>query len=737
MLSNPKETHPIFAHKHYILLACILLAGLAIRIAYHSEHVHAPDYASPVLDPQLNDYWARALVSGDWTPPPHADDPKIRTTPYGRPPGYPWILAGIYTLFQESYHGPRIVQTVAGLCVILLLCATAHSLFNAEVALLSAALFAFYWGSPYFEGELNSPIWELLFLLAVFFLFLKYCKTSKKPYMFLSGLLGGISLLIRPNLLVVLFFMIGYLLVTAVVARQKLQTLLLNAGLFVFAVAIPISPVLVRNWQVSGDFVFISYYGGVNAYIGNNPKADCVSPTIPDLYETAGVDAWNCFNYPQLVEGLGRRMNKSSLSFSQASTYFYKKALDFWRQEPQQALWLTLKKAWYFWSPHIISDSKVVYYERKSSPILACLPGFTLISALAFTGMLFFPLAEWRKKRSLHLLLLFGLSYFLSILPFFMSERYRFPIIVFLIPFSAYAVAIIKSALLGKEWKRCFHVLSVFCLILAAMSLHLFPYKPDESVWYLHKAFAYAGNKKTNEALSCLEKSLALNPASGEAMLQAGYIYASKGEHERAVALYLKALEIKPHSRYLLNNLGYEHYLRKEYDRACDYYRRALEVSPRYTLAYNNLGNALLKLGNYEEALVNYDRALAIDPKDPFAECNRGNLFLETERYQEAAAAYRMALAADSGNADAANNLGLALLRDGQAEDSLEWFEMAWRLRPPYPLAHLNAAKAYRQLGLTEEARRHYKLCLEYWPENEEVREELTLLQGQENRQME
>jgi len=107
-------------HTHWLLLTAILALGLALRLTYLSSNVHAPDFNSPVLDPQLNDYWARALVTGDWTPPPHAEDPEIRTTPYGRPPGYPWLLAVMYWISDGSYLVPRLVQVCIGLVNILL-----------------------------------------------------------------------------------------------------------------------------------------------------------------------------------------------------------------------------------------------------------------------------------------------------------------------------------------------------------------------------------------------------------------------------------------------------------------------------------------------------------------------------------------------------------------------------------------------------------------------------------------
>ena len=101
-------SQPSTTRREWIILACILLVGLALRLAYLQEIRHDPDFCHPALDPQFNDYWARAMVTGDWTPPIGYPDPMIRTTPHGRPPGYPYFLAFIYLVFGTSYLTPRL-----------------------------------------------------------------------------------------------------------------------------------------------------------------------------------------------------------------------------------------------------------------------------------------------------------------------------------------------------------------------------------------------------------------------------------------------------------------------------------------------------------------------------------------------------------------------------------------------------------------------------------------------------
>ncbi len=94
-------------------LGVVLVAGMVLRGVYLSELAENPEFVAPGVDAGFHDYWARALVTGDWTPPPGEADPEIRTRPYLRPPGYPYFLALVYSVAGLEYWAPRAVQMAA------------------------------------------------------------------------------------------------------------------------------------------------------------------------------------------------------------------------------------------------------------------------------------------------------------------------------------------------------------------------------------------------------------------------------------------------------------------------------------------------------------------------------------------------------------------------------------------------------------------------------------------------
>ena len=152
----------------WLALAVILLAGLVFRGVYLSEIVDNPDFTWPMVDGSYHNYWARSLVSGNWTLPPYTEDPQINDSPYFRPPGYPYFLALVYLLTGSSYVGVRIVQMGLGLIGCALGYLLVRDLFGRGVALICATLMSTYWAFIYFEGELLAPVLLVLLSLLLF-----------------------------------------------------------------------------------------------------------------------------------------------------------------------------------------------------------------------------------------------------------------------------------------------------------------------------------------------------------------------------------------------------------------------------------------------------------------------------------------------------------------------------------------------------------------------------------------
>ncbi len=607
-------------------LTAVMVAAALVRVIWFWSLAASPDFRSPVLDPQLNDYWARALVTGDWTPPAGAEDPEIRAHSYGRPPGYPWFLAAVYRVFGISPTAPRMAQACLGLVNVMLLFLLGRAMFGAGAGLAAALIGALYWGWVHAEGELNSPVLEVLLYLLLAGALWRWARSPRWGWALAAGALLGLHALIRPNVLLTGLFAAAWMVWAGTAAGRRRAAG--QAAAMAAAMFLCVSPAVLRNGLVSGEFALVSHYGGINAYIGNHPGGTGDSARLAGLREIAGRDGWNCFDYPLLVRGLAERQGWEHPSFSRASRWFYGKALQFWLEEPLAAARLTLRKALLFWGPAEVSDSRVIAVEREHSPLLRRLPGFGVVLALALLRPL---LALGRRTgkaagpRPGPLLLALVAGHFFAVLPFFIAGRYRLPVVAFL------ALCGGASAALALDWlrsagqrKRAFAALAAFAVLLAGHQLiaaaPLAAYQPSRADWHYHRGIALADSGR--DRLAEFEAAVAAEPGHDRAWLRLGFEQARRGNHPAALAAYGHAAAANPQNAQARNNLGYELYLAGRFEEAEREYSVALELQPGYVTALNNLGNLLLDRGRAGEALDCYHKVLELEPGNRTALCN-------------------------------------------------------------------------------------------------------------------
>ncbi len=719
------------------LLCIALITGLTVRIIYLLHSFYCPDFASPVLDPRLNDYWARALVTGNWTPPVYADDPEICTTPYGRPPGYPYLLAVVYALFDGSYLAPRLAQLGLGLVNVALAFALGRRIFGNAAGIVAAGILAVYWPLVYFEMELNYPVVVVFLTLLTLLCCQRWVHHPTLRMAAGIGAIIGCFALIRPNVLLSGITLAAWMIWAGRRRAMPWRKALINAFALLAACGALITPAVVRNYVVSKEWVLISYYDGVNIYIGNNPQSRGDSARIPDLRDISGLDAWDCFSYPMLVRNLGRKMDGPDFGFSDASRYFRRRAAAFVWEEPFTALRLTVRKALLFWGPIEVSDSKVMELDRQASPLLRWLPGFPSVFAAALLGALL-----WRRnaRRSgsqepdrtrdaflecVAFLVLFAVSYFFSILPFFIAGRYRIPVVPILAVFAGYGLVATGAAWRTGDYRRGALSSALLALLYIACATPFASYLPDAATWHLRRAQAHMQAHRDGEALQELASALREDDMNIEAHVLTGFLLDRAGDIEAAIAQYRRALEIDPDHVTACNNLGHALARQGEADEAEALYRRALQWNPWHALACNNLGWLSMEHGRLEEAVGAFTQEITAEPNHARGHYHLGIALARQGKFELSAEHLEAALTRAPGNPDILTDLGLVRARLGQPEQAERRFLEALQRRPDFARAHFNLGNLYGDLGRYEDAARHFEKTLAIDPDFEQARQHL------------
>lgn len=594
-----------------LILFAILAFGAAIRASYLSELVRSPDFANPGVDAAYHDYWARGLATGNWTPPPGSEDPLIRTTPFFRPPGYPYFLALVYSVFGPNYLAPRLVQMFLGLLNCGLAYAFGRRWFGRTTGLVFAGLMSFYWIFICFEGELLEPALLTTLLLSFAYMLSLWTERITVRRALAAGVLLGLCALTRPNALVAAVGVLGW---AFWLSRRKgdLRGFVGAAAAFVLAAALAIAPATIRNYVVARDFVLISSNGGINLYLGNNEFAQGL------FLSSAGIGRFGTsFDYPRVVASLGH-----GIKHSQAWAIFTRRAISYVRAHPGRTLKLMVQKALMFWGPAEISHNKDESQQRAHSTTLRRLPGsFPAVLALAAVGIaLVFsspPISTMdRRRREVAAIVLIVVAlYFASFLPFFVTAQYRAPVIPFLLLFGAYGIERFANLLRERRLRA-----AVACLVLLAgayglVSVNWAGYRPQPGKWNFDRGVAYLETGRTDRAIVEFGEALRLDPNYAQAHFNLGVALARQGALENAIASYRRALQLRPDYADAHNNLGTALARQGRLSEAIAEFGKALKADPMLAAAHYNLGVALWSRGDAAAAVAHWKRTIAIKPK--------------------------------------------------------------------------------------------------------------------------
>lgn len=309
----------------------VLLVALVFRAAYLFEASRLPDFNLFYMDQEYHLEWARALVTGEWSPPYDI----LKGAPFFRAPLYPYFLAGLFRLFGVSVTAVRIVQAVVGSVSCALACAVGARCFGRRAGAVAGVLCALYWVLAYFDGELLLPA-LLVFLALLGFLLAFSAVDRRSPWLAgLAGFVFGLYSITRPNMLV--FFPFAAWWVARATRNSGRRAAAALALVFLLGCVLPPAAVTLRNGVVADDPAIVASQGGVNFYIGNNPRSNGMEAVVPGTRQTW----WG--GYLDTVE-IAENEAGRELKSSEVSGYWFREAFRYIGDKPGDWLRLTLRK---------------------------------------------------------------------------------------------------------------------------------------------------------------------------------------------------------------------------------------------------------------------------------------------------------------------------------------------------------------------------------------------------------
>lgn len=546
-----------FDRRDVLWLAAIVVLALGLRLVHNRQMAQSPLFDHPILDAEIHDRWARAILEGE----------SMFPGAYFKAPLYPWFLSAVYAVGDGSYMAPRIAQAILGALSCGLIYLLGREVFGRRAVGAIAGLgCATYWIMIYFDGELKlEPLGVFLNLLALLAIF----RASRHEGLWrwaVAGLLLGVSAINRPNILP----FVPVVCLWALFLKGPWLKGLARATIVGLACLLPILPVTARNLVIGEDFVLIASQGGANFYIGNNPESDGMSARMPGARTSWGGGYSDWISLAEQTEG-------RKLKPSEVDQFFYDRAWEWIHSDRVGALDLAFRKLQlFFWEGEIVNNQDMHFMTRHFGSIVNHLPLTTgMILPLALLGFFMCLRQPWKMLP----LWSFVAIYTLTIIAFFVCSRFRLPVMPLAILMAAFALVRIWDTLRERQIAPV-----VGYLILVGL-------------------FWKGVNRGVPEEFRARE--------AARALCQLGLAYGQSGERGAEKRSFEKALEVDPRCTDAEAALGFLHMRDKDYATAARHFTNAVMLNPS-TDVYESLATALVMQGQWGEAIDRLEQGVEI-----------------------------------------------------------------------------------------------------------------------------
>jgi 4-amino-4-deoxy-L-arabinose transferase-like glycosyltransferase len=583
------------------------------------------------MDEEYNLEWARSIATGVWNAPYD----QIQSQPYFRAPLYSYFLAGLLWLFGSSTAWVRIVQIVLGSVSCAMVYGVAAKCLGQRIGIVAGILCACYWVMAYFDTQFLLPV-LLVFLLLLGLLLLLTAVEQRHVYLAGSaGLVYGLYSITRPNIMLFFPFVIWW--VVRFVKGREWRARSLFVGALVLGMLVPPAVVTVRNGVVSGDWVVIASQGGVNFFIGNNPESNGMQAVVPGTRQTW----WGGYEDTRTIaeQALGR-----SLKASEVSDYWFERAFEYIRERPGQWLGLTLRKVIaLIGDPELPNNepyeaNRAGYWSLRAIPLrFSVLLGLFLVSLpILLRRSRLNPLQRADKKMDLHrrfvsLMLQFAAVYSLTIIAFFVTGRYRVPLLPIFAIGAATTIVTLFDLIKSRRLSQALGLGAACVLLIGVMSIDFLGVRKATS------GFARLSQAQDRLVTGDIEGAIRLleeirkdsDVQAPEVYISLARAYVERGSAEarnQALRVAEEGLRTYPDEAELLWYAAVGNVSEAGWESADRYIERYLSLKPDDIRALHLAFVISLNLGRIDKARETLARVEGLDPDHPLVTAMRSRL---------------------------------------------------------------------------------------------------------------
>jgi tetratricopeptide (TPR) repeat protein len=572
-LTCPRAMGLVFA------LAFVLRVVFLLQLRAHSPTYFAPEGGDSILYDRL--------ASG-----------AVDTRAYFHSPLYIWWLSGIYGLAGRNLTLVRVLQHTLGAANAALLTGITWQLTRSRWAALMAGLAAACFARAIFlEGQLLIDGILPILLSGCGALALHYDARPGPRRALALGLGLGVVTLARASALVWWPVMMGWLFAKRRNSPWRGPALALTLG-----VALTILPVTLRNYVAERDLVLVTANGGLNLFVGNNPRATGGYSLPAGLWFRPG-DPDGDFRGEKVAEAALGHPAKSS----EISTWWGHRAIEYMWQHPGHAATLLARRLRILVSNEEFEQLYLLNAYAEFCPVLRWLWPAAPILVLGLFGII----VAMRAGGGQRLWAVLVVTHAAAFLPFFVVDRYRMPWAVFLTPMAGLAIATLLQLIRLRRWRSCGAWLGATAI---ATVLCLAPAGYPSNRWWQYTAFGDAAlaNSKPRAAIHWYERALGIDETMLWARTNLAIARMRVRDWRGAEADLLIAESWWPNDARVKNELGVLCLRQERFAEAEAYLHAALAISPMLAEAQANLAETLLAEERFDEADRAFREAIAL-----------------------------------------------------------------------------------------------------------------------------
>jgi tetratricopeptide (TPR) repeat protein len=575
-----------FSGQEFIILSFIAAAGLILRIIYINEISDAIYIKYPASDSLLYLQWGREIAAGSC----------FGDRVFYMSPVYSYFLALVSILSDNTVYVMQVIQALLNTATIFIIYYAAKRIFSQPAAYISASLAALYYIFIFYSGLILIEILHT-FILSLFLLYLlKVSNEIKVKHFITAGLLFGLLILFRGN---IILFLPVFLIWLYFRHNREIKNLLKPALLFLAGVFLPLIVVALNNYIAEKDFVILTSNGGINFYLGNNPDATGI---YMNPKEFSLVTDLTGHNYAE-------RQTGRDMTPGEVSDFWFSQGLQYIRENPLAAAELFIKKILLFIDDSENPQSAAMdssFFAEDSVIMKLPLPGFYFIFLFAIAGILL----SLHKSKEFNILLLFLLVYIIASALFFVTGRFRVPVTPIFVIFSGAGVSALYYIIKEKK----FRLLVKPAVVVAVLLFLNFTVTP-QFTFSSYDAFNHLGkvhyeNKEFDKAIEYYSRSIELKDDYGT-YTALGNALAAKGDFKKAWEAYTAAINRNPGYELAWFNLGSLNIQMRRHEEALSNFNKVIELNPSFEEAYRNAGIIYYMQGNYKKALEYFEEYLS------------------------------------------------------------------------------------------------------------------------------